>query len=422
MPVPDELWAIIFHQALPHEPTPGLVEAPLNVSQVCRRFRSIALDSSLLWSTVAVHAGHAALQALLQLWLRRAGTRPLSISLSQPESSPSTYHGSSRGHLRSLEVFAPENCLFPLEAPELSFPVLEHLKIQSPRPRLAVPGVGVPLHRAPQLQSLAVVDAFFDASVFSLNQLTELTLLPATRAPPHVFWTIDETLDFVAGTPRLEALRLVVDDFMPRRRTLASAPSLLLLSIEFRDALYGASGRPARIGAFFSLLYTPKLQHLALRDRGVAHAVLWPHTQYLDIWPQAQFLSFLSATPLRVLHLQKLPLFETQVIECLQQVPELRDLLIEAPAPRGSQRNVGDTLLNALASQSVPPHGIPIASALRSVEFRHCGKRCTEQALISMIDSRLGALKYLRLHRSAIPSKELATRLAKSNMVVDVRY
>ncbi|KAJ7487505.1 hypothetical protein B0H11DRAFT_2013641 [Mycena galericulata] len=440
--LPVELWDIIFDHSVPHTPEPSLINAPLNVSQVCRRWRTIALSNPVLWAALAINITrrhterrHAfdALHRITQLWLSRSGTRHLVVSFRQCDSVKSTSPVSlllgvvlvHAARLRCLDVRAPEASLFPLEASYLYLPVLEQLKIQSPWPGQTIPDLVVSLAGAPRLRNLAILDTFSDAAhinLFNYKQLTQLTLLPDARAPPHVFWTADEALDFIAETPQLQTLRLAVDDFMPRRRTLAQGSALLSLSLEFRDALYGATGRPARIGAFFSLLYTPNLQHVALRDRGAANTVLWPLAQFLDTWPQDQFLAYLAATQLRALHLENLPLYETQVIECLQQVPQLTDLVLEAPARRGSQRNVGDILLSALTSASVPPNGVPIASALRSVEFRHCGKRCTEQALISMVDSRAGALKYLRVHRSAIPSKELAARVARWNMVVDVQY
>jgi hypothetical protein len=440
--LPVELWDMVFEECVPHPPQPSLVEAPLNVSQVCRRWRNIALSNPVIWSALAVTTtrrhtehGHAleALHRLIQLWLHRSGTRQLSVSLAQSDEVKSTSSISllldavlaHATHLRSLGVRAPEACLFPLESPALYLPELEHLKIESPWSQPPIPGFQISLDRTPRLSGLAVVHASFDAAHiggFDYRQLTELTLVPDAQAPPDVFWTADEALAFLAEAPHLQTLRLAINDFMPRRRTLAQADALHSLSLEFRDALTGAPRRHARIGAFFSLLYTPNLQQLTLRDRGAAHTVIWPLYQHLDQWPQAQFLAYLGATPLRALTLEHLPLYETQVIECLQQVPQLRELVLEAPARRGSQRNVGDLLLRALTSWNVPPDGVPIASALRSVEFRHCGKRCTEQALISMVDSRLGALQYLRVHRSALPSQELAARVARWNMVVDVQY
>ncbi|KAJ7187774.1 hypothetical protein C8R46DRAFT_1240969 [Mycena filopes] len=435
--LPIELWDMIFEECVPATARPSLVDAPLNVSQVCRRWRGIALSNPVIWSALAItttrrHNEHndsfQALHRIVQLWLRRSGSRPLSVSLAQSDTveSASTLclllesvlqHAPQ---LRSLEIHAPEACLFPLDSPALCLPALERLKIDSPWPQLATP-FSLPLHCAPRLRNLAVLRASFDAAhltAFDYTRLTELTLLPDEQAPSDVFWTAEETLTFIAAAPHLRTLRIAVNDFMPHRRTLAHADALVSLTLEFRDALAGAPRRTARIGAFFSLLYTPHLRQLTLRDRGAAPPVLWPLYQFLEAWPQAQFLAYLGTTPqLRALTLAHLPLYETEVIECLQRVPLLTALVLEAA--RGSQRSVGDLLLRAL-TLTTP---IPIVGAvLRSIEFRGCGKRCTEQALIAMVDSRRGALEYLRVHRSALPSQELAARLVRWDVVVDVHY
>jgi hypothetical protein len=48
-------------------------------------------------------------------------------------------------------------------------------------------------------------------------------------------------------------------------------------------------------------------------------------------------MGYLGATSLRALALEYLPLYETQVIECLQRVPQLTELVLEVFAHHGSQ-------------------------------------------------------------------------------------
>jgi hypothetical protein len=97
-----------------------------------------------------------------------------------------------------------------------------------------------------------------------------------------VFWTADEVLTFLAEVPHLHTLHLS----QPMRRTLAQADTLLSLSLEFCDALDGSPRRSPCISAFSSLLYTPNLQHLTLRDHGAANTVIGPSYQFFDKWPQ----------------------------------------------------------------------------------------------------------------------------------------
>ncbi|KAK7005896.1 hypothetical protein R3P38DRAFT_3040240 [Favolaschia claudopus] len=445
--LPVELWDMIFEECVfSRAAEPNVTEAPLNVSQVCRRWRSIALSNPVLWATFALSTterhtqSDRALQSIhkiCQLWLLRAENRPLSVSLTQAEGFCCDNDSgvgpislllddvlSYSTRLRQLSVRAPEVCLFPLESPNLYLPVLEHLKIESPWHSRVAPDLIMSADMAPRLRRVSILQTSFDTAHIGLDytQLTHLTLVPAPTAPAHVFWAADDALTFLTEAPLIQVIHLAINDFTPIRRTLAQSDSLLSLSLEFRDALSGAPRRFLRIGAFFSLLYTPNLRHLSLCDRGAADRVLWPMQQYLIKWPQDQFLAYLRSTQLRALALEHLPLYETQVIECLQQVPKLVELVLEALPHTGSQRNVGDILLGALTSWNVPPNGVPIAPALRSLEFRHCGKRCTEQALILMVDSRKGVLKYLRVHRSTLPSRELAECMALWNVAVDVYY
>jgi hypothetical protein len=117
-----------------------------------------------------------------------------------------------------------------------------------------------------------------------------------------------------------------------------------------------------RTSTFSSLLYTPNLQHLTLQDHGAPNTVIWLSYQFLDKWPQEQFMEYLGATSLHTLALKYLLLYETQVIKCLQRVSQLTELVLEVSAHCRSQQNVGNILLRPLTSWNVPPNGVPIAS------------------------------------------------------------
>ncbi|KAF7321982.1 hypothetical protein MKEN_00720800 [Mycena kentingensis (nom. inval.)] len=416
--LPIELWDIIFELSGPDAATLSLVHSPLNVSQVSRRWRAIGLSNTALWSTLAVtttrrHAEDAlafdALYRVVRLWLRRSGTRLLCVSLTHSDNVEtarpldalleSVLRHSCR--LRALRVDGPGSALFPLEHPGLCFPALEDLKIDTTSSQHpgAAPEVTVALNYPPRLRSLVAHASSVQIAAVDCRQLTALDVL-------GTFWTVEETLVFLADAPHMQNLRLSVNGATPNQHPRVEAPSLRSLTLEFDESLSPASLRCSRIGVFFALLHTPNLDHLSIHERPVTALPL-------NSWPHSQFVSFLGRTPLlRSLHLAHLPLYETQIVECLQQIPLLVDLVLEAQ----SQRNVGDLLVNALACG--------IAAALRSVEFRHCGKRCTEQALIHMVDSRVasGELRYLRVHRSALPSPELVKRVEEWEVVVDVQY
>ncbi|KAJ7982848.1 hypothetical protein DFH06DRAFT_1171753 [Mycena polygramma] len=432
--LPVELWDIIFEDCVPGAPEPSLAAAPLNVSQVCRSWRDISLSNSVLWSILAINTScrhmegsHAfeRLCDLIPLWLGRSVTRLLSVSLAQSGEDKSTSPLASllkavlahAKQLRGLEVRAPATCLGPLGSPALYLPELEHLKIESPGPELST-AVVLPLDRAPRLRNLAALDISFDAahiSVFDYRQLTELTLLPDVKAPGSVFLSADEALYFLFDAPKLRTLRLAVMDREPRRKTVSQADALHSLSLYFHDARTYMPRRHERIGTFFSLLCTPNLQHLLVKDCGEDDpGFSWPadYLLRLDSWPQKRFAAYLSATQMRTLTLVYIPLYQSQVADCVQRMPQLRELFIEARPHRGSQCNVGDFLLMVLTPSNMALRAV--APALRSIEFRNCGRRCTEQGLVEMIDAR-HALQYVRLQRTELPTKELAGRVTSWN-------
>ncbi|KAJ7141353.1 hypothetical protein C8R44DRAFT_245108 [Mycena epipterygia] len=185
--LPVELWHLIFAECVPEPGEPNLVHAPLNVSQVCRRWRTIALSNPVLWTALTLtttgrrYTDLLALDRLLELWLHRSGARLLSVSLTQAEAVKSTspiilvlldavFMHAPR--LRRLDVRAPETCLLPLELPELSFPALEYLKIQS----LSASDSGPPLDRVPWLRLTRPFIAFL--STAPRLQILHLACLP----------------------------------------------------------------------------------------------------------------------------------------------------------------------------------------------------------------------------------------------------
>ncbi|KAJ6465109.1 hypothetical protein C8R47DRAFT_54267 [Mycena vitilis] len=428
--LPVELWDIIFEKSVPGAPEPSLADAPLSVSQVCRSWRDISLSNSVLWSNLAVNTSCShplePLCDLIPLWLGRSVTRLLSASLAQSAEDKSTTFLPSllkvvlahAKKLRGLEVRAPASCLHPLGSPALYLPELEHLKIEAPGPEQSTTVV-LPLDRAPRLRNLAALDISFDAahiSVFDYRQLTELTLLPDVKAPGSVFLTADEALYFLFDAPKLRTLRLAVTDREPRRKLVSQADALHSLSLYFHDVRTYMPRRHERIGIFFSLLRTPNLQHLLVKDCGEddppAFSRPADYLLRLDSWPQKRFAAYLSATQMRTLKLVYIPIYQSQVADCVERMPQLRELFVEARLHRGSQCNVGDFLLMVLTPTNMALRAV--APALHSIEFRNCGRRCTEQGLLEMIDAR-PALQYVRVQRTQLPTKELAGRVTSWN-------
>ncbi|KAJ8078180.1 hypothetical protein PM082_000386 [Marasmius tenuissimus] len=99
--LPADIWGDIFVHCLPTNKLNVAVctvkESPLLLTAVCRTWREIALSTPRLWCALHVCVSglnvHPALQARLEgikMWLDRSGSRPLTLSVSMMDNSPST--------------------------------------------------------------------------------------------------------------------------------------------------------------------------------------------------------------------------------------------------------------------------------------------------------------------------------------------
>ncbi|KAJ6603912.1 hypothetical protein B0H10DRAFT_2229523 [Mycena sp. CBHHK59/15] len=80
--LPLEISSDVFLRCLPLRQEPGGHHIPMLLLNVCKTWTDIALSTPALWTTLHVARRSAeALDKVLETWLRRAGTRPLSVSL-----------------------------------------------------------------------------------------------------------------------------------------------------------------------------------------------------------------------------------------------------------------------------------------------------------------------------------------------------
>ncbi|KAF7321178.1 hypothetical protein HMN09_00206200 [Mycena chlorophos] len=154
MLLPPELMAAIFEHCLPPTPkAPSALLAPLLVAQVNSRWRTIALSSPSLWTSLALR--HPGTKKLLKLWIKRSGHLPLSFDISIPfESFASEYLVVIIPHIprwRDIRLELPALSLALLESYTGPFPLLESLSITTSTrpPRLDV-------SQAPRLRSLGL--------------------------------------------------------------------------------------------------------------------------------------------------------------------------------------------------------------------------------------------------------------------------
>ncbi|KAE9387780.1 hypothetical protein BT96DRAFT_774739, partial [Gymnopus androsaceus JB14] len=85
--IPSETLAEIFIWCFPYG-IRSLEHAPLLVTTVCRHWRSVALNTAILWSSLHIHLPPHLSEAVasrraagVAVWLERSCTLPISISL-----------------------------------------------------------------------------------------------------------------------------------------------------------------------------------------------------------------------------------------------------------------------------------------------------------------------------------------------------
>lgn len=358
---------------------------------------------------------------MIEAWLKRCKACPFSISLISGSQFQAYRSQSSRltpiwkallphtFHWRCLDLRVPESSLAPLLTCDVQdFPMLETLKLDvTPEAQAQPPCFS--LGRAPRLRNVILLHVTFDIRPLNIiySQLTEITVLPQSWANPETFFTLDECLEVLAQAVQLRSCAFAVEDVMPgRTSTVLSNVQEFHISFRDSDRRAGFRGvqptRTVRLGQFFDLLQMP-----SLRDLTVGNFV--GNFADSELWPQESFLSYLarSAPPLESLHLVYIPLFETEVIETIGLLPSLTCLVLEARQRAGAQRSVGDLLLSSLTVQSQALYLLP---RLKSLDFRYCGKRCTESAIIEFVDSRKASLKAFKIHISHRPSHDLSAK------------
>lgn len=80
--LPAELLGEVFVECLPEHPQPSLYEAPLLLCKICSNWRSVALNTPRLWSSLFLaRRKRRPSNAMLRAWLARSGILPLSIDV-----------------------------------------------------------------------------------------------------------------------------------------------------------------------------------------------------------------------------------------------------------------------------------------------------------------------------------------------------
>ncbi|KAF8893899.1 hypothetical protein BD779DRAFT_1467500 [Infundibulicybe gibba] len=308
--IPPELLGEIFKKCLLND-TFVLVStgsAPLLLSQVCSAWRNVAFSISTLWSSLRVVISRRASTPqlpLLNFWLERSCSQPLSLSL-------------------ELDEFPP----VPAELVAAALPILHFFSTKSSRwqsLRLVLPGSHMLIHSvlggsAPKLESLSL-----DLRSWRQSETAEIDLLLRSAPSLHQFswsnrpswgsWDIE--FEDVIGTLQVSwgnMTRLVLDSWL----TLEDSYDVLrqchsLVDCEFRHFAGGSltpslvASQPSLslphlesfklyqhelnhgLGLLFDMLSCPSLQHIYLTC-GHVNGVLWPQSQFAAFFSRSSCL------------------------------------------------------------------------------------------------------------------------------------
>ncbi|KAJ7073834.1 hypothetical protein C8F01DRAFT_3549 [Mycena amicta] len=272
--LPNEIIGEIFVQYLPPYPDqPPLVGegSPTFLLGVCQLWRSIALNSPLLWRAIELNVNHPRDLDMAQTWLQRSGSSSLSLHINF-----NAYGPEIRGkilHMVILQRSRWEYVTFLVERSEIAAisgaaPRLFHIQIVDWRDDVS-PMENITLCDASRLRSVCLWDVGYSVGSLPWAQLTCLILLDAHFAMcapilKHatnllqcklVLRTFDAE-PVIILLPRLDILVLQADD---EERDLNATGDCLsrfispsLRRLELDHAIFGGEAVVPRIQSFMT--------------------------------------------------------------------------------------------------------------------------------------------------------------------------
>ncbi|KAJ7742582.1 hypothetical protein B0H16DRAFT_1890240 [Mycena metata] len=174
--LPTEIVSEILGHFIPVYPkTPPFIgrSSPNVLAQICSRWREIALSTPSLWRALTLSAGNVRQLdyklRLLEIWLQRSGSRPLSINM----------YGVNHTFLPALVAHSDRWEHLRMNAFNVNFPPIPTSLPSLRTLSLAVVGTahGRLLHAAPLLRNIAV--EYWNEHCFHLYPLSQLTAFAA---------------------------------------------------------------------------------------------------------------------------------------------------------------------------------------------------------------------------------------------------
>ncbi|KAJ7453653.1 hypothetical protein B0H11DRAFT_271506 [Mycena galericulata] len=259
--LPLEISSEIFLQSLPSLPEPGAHCAPMLLLNVCNAWSEIALSTPALWAAIRVVFPRArGFQELLGIWLQRARSQPLSISLTSAfEGDVADIVWRHGQHIKHLELCCDEQSQDD-DSENIDIDILQCWS-PGPLPLLESLTIRRVMHRnydlryqGPQLLTLLrlapnLIECTFDCvqPVHDLPDVPETQVLPTLRRLMFANFICivnicsDDGILKHLTTPSLEALSLSMydvssDDLLSfLKRSSPPLRELIVGGSEFRD-------------------------------------------------------------------------------------------------------------------------------------------------------------------------------------------
>ncbi|KAJ7149637.1 hypothetical protein C8R46DRAFT_1358706 [Mycena filopes] len=276
--LPTEITCEIFMHFLslhPLRPQLTGIASPTLLTQVCRAWRAIALDTPKFWKAMLLMEDTWERQSqIFDLWVDRSRSYPLSIEIAhrhqEDVSSVLTRVLQHASRLEQLKASLPVHSM--LKAPHF-LPILRHLDLSlnsSP-----VPQEILMFSDAPQLQTVTLTDAAALGVVLPWSQLTSVTL---NALDPH------ECASVLRQTPNLRLCELLL---VPRKTRVVfpeiRLPCLVSLTLRgFHQVV---------VTGYLDTLVVPTLRSLKVQE------------SFLGEDPIATLTSFISKSGCQLHHL-----------------------------------------------------------------------------------------------------------------------
>ncbi|EGO01410.1 hypothetical protein SERLA73DRAFT_158738 [Serpula lacrymans var. lacrymans S7.3] len=404
--LPPEVIAIIFTHCILHdEPlSPVSSQPPLILGRVCKVWREVVLSTRGAWTSLAIRFPPSVVSwdifveknlFILETWLQRSGSLPMSLALVSHGHLPSSTIDRFTRMLclhshrwRSLNLFmASDDLTSLLEVARYSLPALENVIAHDSDEIVTPGGLNLRLHSTPNLTTVSFTAYPLRPGQIVLNwaQLTELSLLYDARHRRYRACTNYHHI--LAQCLNLEICSLGIGDAsspgMPSTILLHRLRILRLRRLEPRSRLSG----------LIDALTLPQLEELEYDSTIMTTALPWWRDKPFP--GQVYALLSRSECKLKTLCIKYVDFSGAELLQCLVNMPYLKTLWY-TPFPH--LRSISK-VVNALAKHDYANHN----SSMWLPNLNQLHLACTSlndfDSVVNMVKLRSGEASLARLRQ-----------------------